>query len=145
MKEKDIEFGQFNVGPFVIQVQSVVFSKQHAENATFFEVSVTEERTLRNEKGSLPYPFYINLIEDKRFKLFSDFGKFNKTITAEEAAEYTSYIVRKNLQQPIWKLSRRTLCEIFELAQKAKRRTMMDVKNEMYYVCDMTVISDISD
>jgi len=70
-------------------------------------------------------------VNDKRFGLFSDFGKFNKTIRIEESIEYTSYFYRQKMIQPTWRLSRGTLCDVFDLAQESKRRTQNDVLNDL--------------
>ncbi len=116
MKDENLTFGIHRVGIFLIGLRPCVFDERSATNVDFFEVMVAESigKNLPN--------YYVHLIEDERFLWFSWMAKFGRPLRTEEVIEYNSYIQRKAVLMPTWKLSRMSVRNLFDMSLKIKRK-----------------------
>jgi hypothetical protein len=116
-KKRELQAGWQKAGPFEIHLHTCVFNETPFEEAEFLEAYVHER--------SIDFPeftFYTHLVNDERFKLFSTFGSFDRRVSSAELVEYNTYVERKEMCMPTWKLSKGTIHDLIDSMKKMKGR-----------------------
>lgn len=114
MKDNELRFGTIRVNNFYVSLQPCVFDTRSEDAVDFFEVLVSKAIN-----GDKPPCFSFHLVEDLGW--FSWLAKFERPIRAEEVIEYNSFLQRKHMSAPTWKLSRFSVRELIELLQKVRK------------------------
>lgn len=124
MKDKELRYGIHKAGKFIFNISKLLLDNSSANEVSFFEVLVSENK--------LMYTCYIDLVQDERFGLFSNFIKYDRVVRADEIVEYNAYIHRRYsnphsnpnkrelCSMPLWRLSRSTLVDIINIAAEIK-------------------------
>jgi hypothetical protein len=111
VKADEIECGNHKAGRFLIGIQRCVFDTADLDDATFFEVLLTEANA------------YVHLVEDPRFAWFAWVPLFERCMSTDDRIEYNSYVnvnYPHKLAMPTWKLSRHSIVHLFKLCQGMK-------------------------
>ena len=142
---KEVELGIHEAGHFIIQVCACVFDQRPVSEHDFFEVMVSELHTLWahvNDDLGPTYAFYVDLVEDARFSLFSHMTRFERAIHAQELIEFNAYVQRRAMTQRTWKLSRATILDIVEKCSKIKREPRKVLCRANVDVCVLAKLAD---
>lgn len=64
---------------------------------------------LIHEDPSSQFHFYVNLVKDDKWKHILQLDKNNRPTEHTDPVEYQAYLDRKEMGQPLWKLSTKSL------------------------------------
>jgi len=110
--------GRHEVGRFTVQICPIP-AFGGGTNPDFHEVMVSEDRGYRY--GDVPWPVYVHLVNDPRFRLMEDLGGFARTVAPYELEEYNSYVHRKHLEMPTWRLSKSSVLWVAETCARLSK------------------------
>lgn len=107
-------------------VMTPVFSlelyQQGADNLSYYEVKITKKEIPSLEskvKTEQLYNFYIDIATSSEFKFVMKLDDRNQSIKDEtDMVQYQSYLERKHLQMPLYKLSRDNVIKLINKCEE---------------------------
>lgn len=95
--------GNVWIGDYKVWITTPVFAvsplDSSARDLPYFEVSLTRSDSLMT--------YYVHLIDDDKFRvLLFDLDEKKRPTQHTDAISYQSYLDRKSMQMPLWKLSK---------------------------------------
>lgn len=115
MKEDEITFGEHRFGDFRVSIQACVFDERPANEVSFFEVLVVEDRG----DGLL---YYVDLHE--RFGWFKHLGTFERKLQSDDLVEHNARVdaLFYKLAQPTWRLGRHSVVRLAKMCADETKR-----------------------
>jgi hypothetical protein len=112
--------GQVWIGNYKVWVTTPVFTVDpldpKARDLEYYEVMVTK----LDSKFKVEY--YVNLMEDDQFRFLFNVNEKKQLTDKTDVVAYNTYIERRSMQMPLWKLSTRFISQLFKV--------LLDINNK---------------
>ena len=107
--------GHSHIGKYIVWITTPAFEKtgHHSPDVLelpYFDVKVTRTEWWKNSEGVDKFTIiYLDLLKSEEFKFLFSLDKRNYPTDETDEKEFSSYLERKDMSQPLWKLSKKNV------------------------------------
>ena len=107
-----IKLGYTNIGKFTVWITAEDASV--GLNSNYFLVLLTESQYLKDSQVK----YYVNLLKSKDFTHIFNVDKDYRPTKLSDMTQYNHYMDHREIQMPLWKLSKHNVEELLKTCQQ---------------------------